>query len=366
METDPLKAITGVLDEAENTTKSGMFLVKTANQTVEDARKRPDPLSLWYGIWYESEVCCLFADSNLGKSILAVQMADEIARTHRVLYIDCELSDKQFQLRYTSEDGLTTHIFPPGFLRAEIDPMFIMPRNAEELMLQHIEQTAEQMSCDTVMVDNISYLCNNMDKGSDAGSFMQKLKMLKIKHDWNLLIIAHTPKRALCSPITRNDLAGSSRLFNFFDSVFAIGQSAKDHDLRYIKQVKVRHGKFEYGPDNVITCEIVHDNNFVHFRFLGTCPEREHLKERTEKDIDTRDLNIKDLYIQGKSYREIADILSLSKSLVGNVINKLKEKGLLSSVQPSTDVDTVDNVDSSGQEVPGSLFDDENADNEPF
>ena len=38
MATDPLKAISGVLEEAENTTKSGMFLVKTANQTVEDAR----------------------------------------------------------------------------------------------------------------------------------------------------------------------------------------------------------------------------------------------------------------------------------------------------------------------------------------
>ena len=366
MPTDPLKAITGVLEEAENTTKCGMFLVKTANQTVEDARKRPDPVSLWRNLWYEGEVCCLFADSNLGKSILAVQMADEIARTRRVLYIDCELSDKQFQLRYTSEDGLSTHTFPPGFLRAEIDPMFIMPKNAEELMLQHIEQTAENLSCDTVMVDNIGYLCNNMDKGQDAGSFMQKLKMLKIKHDWNLLIIAHTPKRALCSPITRNDLAGSSRLFNFFDSVFAIGQSAKDHDLRYIKQVKVRHGKFEYGPENVITCEIVHDYNFVHFRLLETCPERDHLKERTDKDIDTRDLNIKDLYIQGKSYREIADELSLSKSLVGNVINRLKEKGLLSSVQPSKGMDGMDSVDTAGQEVPGTLFDNESTDNQPF
>ena len=84
MATDPLKAISGVLEEAENTTKSGMFLVKTANQTVDDARKRPDPVSLWHGLWYEGEVCCLFADSNLGKSILAVQMADEIARTRRV------------------------------------------------------------------------------------------------------------------------------------------------------------------------------------------------------------------------------------------------------------------------------------------
>ena len=144
MATDPLKAISGVLEEAENTTKSGMFLVKTANQTVDDARKRPDPVSLWHGLWYEGEVCCLFADSNLGKSILAVQMADEIARTRRVLYIDCELSDKQFQLRYTSEDGTSTHTFPQGFLRAEIDPMFMMPKNAEELMLQHIEETAEK------------------------------------------------------------------------------------------------------------------------------------------------------------------------------------------------------------------------------
>lgn len=366
METDPLKAITGVLEEAENTTKSGMFLVKTANQTVDDARKRPDPVPLFLTLWYEGEVCCLFADSNLGKSILAVQMADEISRLRRVLYIDCELSDKQFQLRYTSEDGTMTHRFPPGFFRAEIDPMFIMPKNAEEVMLQHIEETALDLQCDTIIVDNISYLCNNMDKGADAGTFMQKLKMLKLKHNWNLLIIAHTPKRALCSPITRNDLAGSSRLFNFFDSVFAIGQSAKDPDLRYIKQVKVRHGKFDYGAENVITTIIEDEGCFRHFRFMETCPERDHLKERTEKDLDTRDLNIKDLYIQGKSYREIADFLNLSKSLVGNVIKRLKEKGQLSGVQPSTPVDAMDTVDTSGQEQPGNLFDDENTDNEPF
>ena len=345
MATDPLKAISGVLEEAENTTKSGMFLVKTANQTVEDARKRPDPEPLYLSLWYEGEVCCLFADSNLGKSILAVQMADEIARKHRVLYIDCELSDKQFQLRYTSDDGTETHMFPPGFLRAEIDPMFAMPKRAEDLMLQHIEEAALQLECDTIMVDNIGYLCNDMEKGSDAGTFMQKLKMLKIKHDWNLLIIAHTPKRALCSPITRNDLAGSSRLFNFFDSVFAIGQSAKDEGLKYIKQVKVRHGVFEYGSDHVITCEIVKDSCFAHFRQLGCCPEREHLKERSEKDIDTRDLNIKDLYEKGMSYREIADELSLSKSLIGKVVGRLKEKGLIEPVHVHGGVDDSESVD---------------------
>ena len=87
---------------------------------MEDASHRPDPEQLYLELWYEGEVCCLFADSNLGKSIFAVQMADEIARTRNVLYVDCELSDKQFQLRYHScEDG-AKHIFPEGLFRAEV------------------------------------------------------------------------------------------------------------------------------------------------------------------------------------------------------------------------------------------------------
>lgn len=210
-------------------------------------------------------------------------------------------------------------------------------------MLRQIEATALELECDTIMVDNLGYLLSDMEKGVDAGQFMQQLKQLK--NNWNLLIIAHTPKRGLYSPITRNDLAGSSRLCNFFDSVFAIGQSAKDENLKYIKQVKVRHGEFEYGAGDVITCEIVKEGCFAHFRTLGTCPERDHLKERSDKEIDTRELNIKELYEQGKSYREIADELSLSKSLVGKVVGRLKDKGLLDAVHVHGGVDDSQSVD---------------------
>ena len=94
---NPVAAISAELDRTAGTV--GMLRIKTANSTVLDAVTRPDPRDLYHSLWYEGEVCCLFADSNLGKSILAVQMADEIARDQKVLYIDCELSDKQFQLR---------------------------------------------------------------------------------------------------------------------------------------------------------------------------------------------------------------------------------------------------------------------------
>lgn len=96
---NPVEAIHREIEQVSSTGLVGMLRIKTANQTILDAATRPNPKDLYHSLWYEGEVCCLFADSNLGKSIYAVQMADEIARDQKILYVDCELSDKQFQLR---------------------------------------------------------------------------------------------------------------------------------------------------------------------------------------------------------------------------------------------------------------------------
>ena len=50
------------------------------------------------------------------------QESQEIARTAKVLYLDCELSDKQFQLHYCDKTTGARHIFPENILRAEIRP----------------------------------------------------------------------------------------------------------------------------------------------------------------------------------------------------------------------------------------------------
>lgn len=135
MNEEVISAITSEIDGAFSSEKAvdiGMLTIKSANQTVEDASHRPDPEQLYLELWYEGEVCCLFADSNLGKSIFAVQMADEIARTRNVLYVDCELSDKQFQLRYHSSEDGAKHIFPEGLFRAEVNPYAIGADGYEE------------------------------------------------------------------------------------------------------------------------------------------------------------------------------------------------------------------------------------------
>ena len=52
--------------EAEKENK-GLFKVKTANQWIEQAKASPIPLMLFGELWHDSELCILFADTNLGK-----------------------------------------------------------------------------------------------------------------------------------------------------------------------------------------------------------------------------------------------------------------------------------------------------------
>ncbi len=336
-------AITAVTAQIEKLTPPegesyiGMLSIKTANRAVHDASRRPNPRNLYRHLWYEGEVCCLFADSNIGKSIYAVQMADEIARTQKVLYLDCELSDKQFQLRYTDRETGLLHFFPDNLLRAELRPEAIDMKNYEENIIKDIETAAIQFGASIIIVDNLTYLCNSSEKGDVAGLFMMKLLDLKKRFGWSILIISHTPKRNMSNPITQNDLAGSKKLYNFFDSVMAIGQSARDQGIKYVKQVKVRAGAYQYGADNVIIYEIVSEGGFVHFSARGFGKETDHLRQPEANEISQDTLNVLDLHKQGKSIREIAADLNLSKSKVGRIIQQAKNNAEDSPAENDTE-----------------------------
>ena len=126
-------------------------------------------------------------------------------------------------------------------------------------------------------------------------------------------------------PITSNDLAGSKRLYNFFDSVFAIGKSAQDSGLRYVKQLKVRYGTYSYDADNVIIYEIEKVDAFLQFVQRGYSTEKEHLKKLGDNESSQRDSQILQLSQSGKSVREIASQVNCGKSTVSRIIQRSKE-----------------------------------------
>ena len=322
--TDYIDLIGGELEKAKQLHASvpeqiGMFTIKTANRTIREAALRPNPNALWLSLWYEGEVCCLFSDSNLGKSIYATQIAANIAEGQKVLYFDFELSDKQYQLRYTDEQG-NLHLFPENLYRVEINRESLDVSNFEDAVIDNIEAAALQTEARVLIIDNLTYLCIAAEKGDAAGTLMFRLTGLKKKHGLSILVLAHTPKRPLSSPITQNDLAGSKKLYNFFDSVFAIGKSAKDNSLRYIKQLKVRYGDYTYDGDNVIVTAIEKNGSFLRFSQIGFADEKEHLREQTENDKSALIEKVKELSGQGLTQRLISKELAISLGAVNKYL----------------------------------------------
>lgn len=304
----------------------GMFTIKSANDTIREARAQPDPRTFWMSMWYEGEVCCLFSDSNLGKSILAVQIASLIAQKQKVLYFDFELSDKQFQLRYTDDTTGELHLFPSNLYRVVIDSRTYDVTDFETRVIADIEDAAIQTGAKVLIIDNLTYLCNSSEKGDTAGHLMMQLMRLKQLYSLSLLILAHTPKRMLSNPLTQNDLAGSKKLYNFFDSAFAIGKSALDGNLRYVKQIKVRYGQYEYDADNVAVFEIAKTGSFLQFVPKGFSTERAHLREKSEKEEEEFCKEVWALHEQKIPHRRIAEQLGVSESKAYRAIKKREQE----------------------------------------
>jgi hypothetical protein len=306
-------------------TTVGCIELQSANDAIIEAREMPNPIRLYPPFWNEGEIACLFADSNVGKSILAVQIADHIALNFRrvVHYYDFELTKKQFQMRYTVEQTSKSYIFSPYLRRPVVAVEGDIAGNEDSLM-NAIEQAAVSDQCSVIIIDNLTCLCNNSESGDTAGRFMARLMELKKRLGLSVLVIAHTPKRDLSQPITQNDLAGSKRLFNFFDSVFAMGKSAHDN-TRYIKQIKTRMGILEHGIDNVLTGQVVqYDDGFLCFEASVTCDERHLLKAPDPEAANKRREEALKLHAEGFSIRKIAEILGVSKSVIGRYVSSAK------------------------------------------
>lgn len=315
------------LQSAEQTsvgvpTSVGMLSIKSANRTLTEASMTANPKQLYGEFWLEHEIGCLFADSNVGKSILAIQIAEDIAKTGEiVLYFDFELSEKQFQLRFTDEQG-NLHHFPSTLYRVQPDMDLIasIDEPFEDALMRNIENAAVETKARILIIDNISILCMQMEKGEDSAALVQRLRTLKNKYGFSILIIAHTPKRNMSMPITQNDLAGSKKLFNFIDSCFAIGLSAQGGNMRYVKQVKVRNCEMRYGGDNVMVCHIEKVGTMVQFINMGTAPEHDHLRmvNREEQVQEARLLSA-----SGLSLRDIASRMGVSKSTVNRMLREV-------------------------------------------
>lgn len=305
-------------ESSDTTQNRGMFRIRTAIQVLNEAASQPDPKELYPNLIIENEFIICFADTGIGKTVFAVQMGIHIAKTQIVLYIDLELSDKQFEKRYRNSAGKHFR-FPDNFYRLDFTPRFEMPANLtyDEYFIQSLTDALNSTGAKVVIIDNMTKLAaGDTDTAKATIPVMEALTRLKFDYGITFLVLEHNKKVDSSRPISLNDLQGSKMKSNFADAVFSIGRSASDKYLRYIKQLKVRSAECVFDTENVMMCELVQDEGFLQLRHIGYGSEYSYLKQPDETERSDRKATATEMRAQGLSNVEIAKKLGVTEGAV--------------------------------------------------
>ena len=310
---------------AQQQGRDSFFNVSTLKEDLEKGRTMKPPKELIPHILVEHETTILFSGPGVGKTVLGTQIAFELAEQGmRALYFNFELSNQQLALRYPNK------VFPNTLYHASIDYTKMHDVTDQNLILPEIERLAVEQNIELIIIDNFTNLCINSKEAAEAGNIMVKLLAMRMTHNWTMLILAHVPKRKQGDPLTIDDLAGSKLLSNLADNVIGFNKSKKDKNMRYLIQLKYRSLPIELDFKNVQELTLTSSDGWLHFEYGGYDEERAHLpRSRDEKAELERDI-VKELkQPNGSSYREIADKLGTSLSMVQRVAksNNLNRKG---------------------------------------
>ena len=263
---------TNIPDDGDIVEQANVFSSSTMQSVIEGGKKKPPIHRLWGDFWWENELVFLFADSGIGKSILATQIAYEICKgeseyvevetgPQKVLYFDFELSDRQLARRYANAN------FPDTFIRSAISEEI----SQDELSMGMIDGMRDKMletGAKVMILDNLSYLSTQTAEAEYAGVIMDGLTRIKREMGISIMVIAHTPKIEENKPLSKTNMAGSKILSNFADGVFAIGRMVSEPDEKSLL------------PYFNIVAE-----PYLHFDKVGDETERKLLMGKPAKDF---------------------------------------------------------------------------------
>jgi AAA domain len=323
------------LNYAEEPKLDDLFVVKKFNEWMAEARDEPVAKMLFGSLWLEGEMAVLTGDSGVGKSLLAVQIAESIAsgkafepfavtaKAQKVLYLNLKLSTKQFKARYAeeydAEDGDTLkncYKFHDNLKRCDIGIHGKLPgyyRSFDEVLAPLVERVVKKYKAKVVVIDNITLLQRSVYGYRETFAMMSALDELKRRLGISILVLARNARSG-----SNAALSCPTMFSRFADSVFMVGKSRLDPSARYIKQLLVHSSEMIYDESHVASFVLKRkDGNFLGFEHHGFHAESEHKKPVTDDRLWPMIDKVHTVSDDGKkSVREIAAELDIPKTSV--------------------------------------------------
>ena len=323
------------------------------------ARSLP-AVDLWHGLWYQGEMACLFGEPNVGKTILAMQIANVLSkRGLKTFYYDFENAAHQFKARYKT-DKSDPNSSDGNYIVKPLNPNYSNAKLDSRSVLEYIKKDFTTERAPVIIIDDITHLIGSGDQ-ADVRYVLNTLRSWTQHFLVSILVLAHSKRRKPSSLTTIDTLAGSFEFSYAFGSIFSLtraNQYNAEHNniTHYIKHHKNRMGPVIYHDLNVITVKFGRDddNGFLQFNdFYSGGNERQLLRDygySTSDQINKAILQYKKLSF---STREIANIVGCSQSHVSRTIRKHQD--ILDKNNGSTDALLEGSNNDTSQELDSKL-----------
>lgn len=337
------------------------------NDLVGSTLEDDEPMQLLGEFWLEGEIAFLFGEAGVGKSVLAMQIAESLARSRpvepleltagprKVLYVDLEISPKQLQMRY-SDDGNGDGKLGKRYAFAEdvrwisFDPYEAMAEaNAEDTaksLCSRIEREVRENDIDVVILDSLTALKRSYYGSTELLPVMRRLRRLISDCDISVLVVADVGRGDRPRALTLKCLGGLRLAANVADSIFALGHSGEAADERYLKHLRSRSTDIVFDSTHLPTFALCKDEEaFLSFHFIQYENERTLMDDiRPEAENDLTQRIYKEIKENGRSVRDVAVEVGKSKSTVHRLYKLLVplpgQEGHEEEEDPDTDADT--------------------------
>lgn len=275
---------------------------RLAPRRAKDAvkgRERKPPEALFDAFWRTGELALLFGEPGAGKSVLAVQIADSLARGTRLLspdaplkkriktlYIDLVLSEKQFRERYSG------YKFAGDLYRET-------PLEGGDLF-EFVAAMVARYGFKAVIIDDLSLVSRTADGTQEALALMHALRQMAVEMSVSILVLADAYPFVYENQSPERGLRRSRILCGVADSVFAL------YDGKVI-QTRSRSGEKVWTAKNKLCCRIEELEDGM----LGMVLEPPEIDHATREQI----VDIKRMHdTDGMTFRQIAAQIEISKS----------------------------------------------------
>lgn len=296
-----------IMQTSVTSMNNDLSYVRKVRELIAEMRTVDSPLHLFDEFWREGEIALFFGAASSGKSILAVQLADALARgrpltgfrmpikRRKVLYVDLGLSEIQFKERYGR------YRFSENLYRGR-------PRSDDDLVLW-IRNLVDESAFEVVIVDDLGAVKRTYDGIRETLTVMRQLR--RLCREKGLSILAITSSEEPTNTWEReHDLKRLRVICTVADSVFSLGVRRTMRRERRLMQTRSRSTELFWNDKNAPIATI---------RPLGSGILGFEFDSRFAPFIEERKLErIRNVHWRreaGQTFTEIAKELGISRTL---------------------------------------------------